>query len=166
MFPQGLGAGAGVCGQGHAVLPSIHCMPSVPLRSWTPSFPALICAFTGVFSSCLKPDISFACQQWSSPLSLSLLGDCRKRRSRHQELEKSSEVWKRKSLPLLFFPSLQWKQLWGVNYFVQVRVPVRFRTTTCLHLKASRDQRKQEKKKIMCTDKKNKTTTHNNPKPK
>lgn len=73
-------------------------------------------------------------------------------------LEKSSELRKRESLQLLFFLPLQWKQLWGVNYFVQIGVPVKFCTTTCLNLKADRDQLKQKRKK-MCTDKTKKTLT-------
>lgn len=74
-------------------------------------------------------------------------------RSSTQWLEKSSEVRKRECLQLLFFPPLQWTQLWDVNYFVQIGVPVKFCTTTCLLLQADTDQLKQERKKIMYTDK-------------
>lgn len=76
-----------MCGPGHAVLPSMHCMPSVPLKFGTSSFPGLVFAFTGVFTRYLKPEISFPVPAVILPTFFSsFLGGEGRGRGRHQEL--------------------------------------------------------------------------------
>lgn len=135
VFPVGLGAGIEVCLDGDTL-----CCPAASACPRCSSKPALIpprtclCSYR-VFHQVPEVWHFLFCASSDPPhfphLTWMTVG--REGSGADSMARDDSDVRKRDRLQRLFFPPLQWKELWDVNYFLQIGLPVKFCTTACLH---------------------------------